>query len=406
MRDSSFSADQAGLAQGLAALLDRPKGDVAAALAALPESLPAAGQGEIQTLTQLAPLVLGGARHLGAETAFAHMDPPTPWIAWVATLWNASVNQNLLHPDVAPVARDLEARVVAWLAPWFGMDGGHLTPGSTIANFTALWAARELAAVDTVIASDTVHLSAAKAAHLLGLKYISVPTDRRGGLDAAELPGDLSRTALVLTAGTTSAGVIDDLGLIGRAAWTHVDAAWAGPLRLSPRYAGLLDGIEQADSVAVSPHKWFFQPKESGLILFRDSAAAHQAVSFNGAYLAVPNVGVLGSHGAAAVPLLATLLAWGHDGIAKRLDQTMALADDLAARLAADPRVELWRQPETAVILWRPMNGQSVDALRQQFPAGMSSATTVDGHLWVRHVAANPNADIEVIWAAIDAALG
>ena len=82
MRDSSFSADQAGLAQGLAALLDRPKGDVAAALAALPESLPAAGQGEIQTLTQLAPLVLGGARHLGAETAFAHMDPPTPWIAW------------------------------------------------------------------------------------------------------------------------------------------------------------------------------------------------------------------------------------------------------------------------------------------------------------------------------------
>jgi glutamate/tyrosine decarboxylase-like PLP-dependent enzyme len=106
------------------------------------------------------------------------------------------------------------------------------------------------------------------------------------------------------------------------------------------------------------------------------------------------------------VPLLATLLAWGHDGIAKRLDQTMALADDLAARLAADPRVELWRQPETAVILWRPMNGQSVDALRQQFPAGMSSATTVDGHLWVRHVAANPNADIEVIWAAIDTALG
>jgi L-2,4-diaminobutyrate decarboxylase len=71
------------------------------------------------------------------------------------------------------------------------------------------------------------------------------------------------------------------------------------------------------------------------LVLGIQTAAAHDAVSFGGAYLAVPNVGVLGSHGAAAVPLLATLLAWGQDGVAQRLDHSMALCDALYARLAA-----------------------------------------------------------------------
>jgi L-2,4-diaminobutyrate decarboxylase len=89
----------------------------------------------------------------------------------MATLWNASLNQNLLHPDVAPVARDIEAQVIGWLAPLFGMDGGHMTPGSTVGNLTALWAARELRGVKRVVASEGAHLSIGKAAHILGLAF-------------------------------------------------------------------------------------------------------------------------------------------------------------------------------------------------------------------------------------------
>jgi L-2,4-diaminobutyrate decarboxylase len=148
------------------------------------------------------------------------------------------------------------------------------------------------------------------------LRYRAIPTDHRGALIAELMPNDLSRVAVVLTAGTTSTGAIDPLNLAGYAAWTHVDAAWAGPLRLSA-HAGRLSGIERSDSVSVSAHKWFFQPKESALVLFRDTAAAHAAISFGGAYLAVPNVGVLGSHGATEVPLLATLLAWGRAGCSR-----------------------------------------------------------------------------------------
>jgi len=178
-----------------------------------------------------------------------------------------------------------------------------MTAGSTLANLTALWAARECAGVTEVIASDTAHLSIAKAAHILGLKLRQIPTTPTGALIQDALPSDLSRSALVLTAGTTSTGAIDPLAVAGSAAWTHVDAAWAGPMRLT-RLSDRLDGIEKADSVAVSAHKWFFQPKESALIFFKDVEKAQGVITMGGAYLAAPNVGILGSHGAMAIPLL------------------------------------------------------------------------------------------------------
>ena len=402
MTDPAFQADPDGLRRALDALL-APQSSESAQV--LPSALPEEGCGERAVLDHLAPVVLGGARRLGAPDALAHMDPPTPWIAWALTLWNASLNQNLLHPDVAPVARGLEARVVDWLAPAFGMVGGHMTPGSTLANLTALWAARELRGVRRVIASDAAHLSIAKSAHILGLDYEAARTDGTGRLDPTALPDDLSSTALVLTAGTTSAGAIDDLALAGRAAWTHVDAAWAGPLRFSRRHAACLDGIEQADSVAVSAHKWLFQPKESGLIFFRDNTAAEPAISSGGAYLAMPNVGLLGSHGAVAVPLLATLMAWGRVGLEARIDRTMETADGLWQRLNDHPAVELYGPQVSGVVLWRPNDSRSAQTVQEALPPGLASLTRVDGKDWLRHVAVNPNADLEVIWAAIEKAL-
>ena len=370
----------------------------------LPIELPQVGVGSTGALNSLAPSILGGAVRLGQATSFAHMDPPTPWITWAITLWNASLNQNLLHPATAPVARQLEGRVVAWLAPFFGMNGGHMTPGSTVANFTALWSARECAGITEVIASDGAHLSIAKAAHILGLKYLSVPIDANGSMDAARLPVNLSKSALVLTAGATSTGAIDPFDLAGRAAWTHVDAAWAGPLRMS-KHANLLAGIESADSVAVSAHKWLFQPKESALVLFRDTEKAHAAVSFGGAYLAAPNVGVLGSHGAAATALLATLLAWGREGVAQRIEHCMDLARCLRDFVVDDERLELYAEPQTGIVVWRPKDENLFDQILHQLPLGSTSITTIAGLKWFRNVAANPSADIELLIAAIQRVL-
>ncbi|HUH59911.1 MAG TPA: pyridoxal-dependent decarboxylase [Candidimonas sp.] len=395
--DTEFTADARALNHAVE-LLGRSYGGVIPR--ELPTRLPEKGLGSVPTLDLLAPIVLGAAARLDDPAAFAHMDPPTPWITWATSLWNAALNQNLLHPATAPAARDIENRVIEWLAPCFGMTGGHMTPGSTLANLTGLWAARECAGVDTVVASDAAHLSVKKAAHILGLRFTALPTDECGALLPQALPSDMRRTALVLTAGTTSTGAIDHLTLVGRAAWTHVDAAWAGPLQLSA-YADRLSGIEGADSVAVSAHKWLFQPKESALVLFRNAAQATEAVSFGGAYLAVPNVGLQGSHGAAAVPLLATLLAWGREGVAQRIQHCMKLAQEFADEIARDPRLELFAAPQAGIVVWRPRDDNAFDSYLRQLAASAVSTTTIAGRRWFRNVAANPNADVRRIAQAI-----
>ena len=391
MTDPSFGADREGLEAALGLLL-RELAEPSGAALDLPATLPQEGAGELDALARLAPAAIGGARRLGDPGFLAHMDPPTPWVTWAGVQWAAALNQNLLHLDSAPVARELEERVVAWLAPFFGMTGGHLVPGSSVANLTALWAARELRGVEEVVASEAAHVSVPKAAAILGLRY-----------RAADLrdPGSLARSALVLTAGTTVTGAVDPLHAGADAAWRHVDAAWAGPLRLSERHAVLLDGIETADSVAVSGHKWLFQPKESALILFADAGRAHQAISFGSGYLAQPNVGVLGSHGASALPLAATLLAWGRSGTAERIERCMDIAARLCKLIEADERLELCSGPETGVVVWGPLGDIDLDALRAGMERGFVSITELDGARRLRSVSANPMADPELVVAEV-----
>ena len=396
MADSSFEVNRAGLMRALDLLADQDR----PAPQALPAQILESGIGEDAALALLAPLVFDGATRLDLPHAFAHMDPPTPWVSWAATLWNARLNQNLLHPASAPFARAAERQAMAWLAPQFGMEGGHMTPGSTLANLTALWAAREITGARRVIASEAAHHSIAKAAKMLGLKFQSIPADQAQRLDMSKLPEDLSDAILVLTAGTTSAGAIDPLHLSGRAAWTHVDAAWAGPLVFSKNHAARLAGIAQADSVAVSAHKWLFQPKESALVFFRTEKRAHDAISFGGHYLAAPNIGILGSHGASAIPLLATLLAWGRTGLAERIDRCMAAAAYLADALTSNPGWLVFAEPETGVVLFRPTVADCDTALAR-LPAGLASTTQIGNQTWLRCVAANPNVDIAAVTDAV-----
>ena len=350
----------------------------------LPPSLPEVGIGADAALSAMFDDVLGQSRDLGAPGFFAHMDPPTPSITWAMHLWTASRNQNLLHPDTAPRARELERLAVDWIAPWFAMSGGHMTPGSTVANLTALWAARE-SGCRVVVSGTGAHLSVRKAAHLLGMEHRVI--------EDWSVADDLSSAVAVITAGTTSSGEIEPLDAGRNARWRHVDAAWSGPLRLSDRHRHLLDGIEDAHSVAISAHKWLFQPKESAFVLFADHEAAHQSISFEGAYLAVPNVGILGSHGAIAAPLLATLLAYGREGIAGMIERTMALIDELAELVDAHDDLESRSAPHSGVLCWRHKR-VSVDDIKRHLPDDvMVSSTTINGEPWLRSVAANPNAE-------------
>ena len=302
----------------------------------LPEVMPESGIEAKKMLDELASSVLETSAQLHHPGFMAHMDPPTPSVAWVASFWQAALNQNLLHPDVAPKARFLSERLVSWIAPFFGMDGGHFVPGSTVSNLTALWAAREIKGVKKVAASKMAHLSVRKAADILGLEYLAMDSDQLHQWHPAP-DSDWSDTAIFLTAGTVVTGAIDHLKSLPSAPWVHVDAAWAGPLRFSNQYASLLDGVENADSVGFSAHKWMYQPKGAALVLFRDSETAHQAMSYGGGYLSAPNIGLIGSAPASALPLAATLLHWGRSGLSDHLNADMKNGEKLVSLIEEHP---------------------------------------------------------------------
>jgi len=396
-QDKSFIPD-AGLEHAIDLLRHTPPEQVE-----LPVTFSEHGIGELETLDLLAPHVLGSATYLDSPNALAHMDPPTPWITWATTLWNSRLNQNLLHPATAPFAIKAERKVIEWLAPFFGMNGGHMCSGSSVANLTALWTARDTKQIEKIVASKAAHISIEKAARILGLPYEQIATKSVGQIDPEKL-GDISNACLVLTAGTTATGVIDSLELVGQAKWSHVDAAWAGPLRLSPDHADLLDGIEKADSIAVSAHKWFFQPKDSALIMFREPEMANPAISFGGGYLTAPNIGVQGSRGASAIPLLATMIAWGRKGISDRIDHAMSMAAMLAAELSKEDSIYLWAPPTTGVTVFRPLT-MTTDELYQRLPESMFSTCVLEDEKWLRSVAANPLADIDKIISVIQRAI-
>jgi L-2,4-diaminobutyrate decarboxylase len=364
-------------------------------------NFPVDGMDSSEVIDLLAPQILADAAKLGAPTSIAHMDPPTPTIAWAVSLWNAALNQNLLHPATAPFALEAEKTVIKWLAPLFGMTGGHMTSGSTVANLTALWAAREQANVEQIVMSDKAHLSLEKAANILGLPVLKIGTGSDGKLLVNKLPDDLSRSVLVLNAGMTSTGMIDPLEAIGIAKWTHVDGAWAAPM-IFTKYAERLKGIELADSISISAHKWLFQPKDSAMVLFRDNESASNSISFGADYLNEPNIGVLGSRGAKGVLLLATILSFGKRGLAQRIEGCVRNSEILSHFVANDMRLNLFANPETAVVVWRPSEPDYFDLVLNGLPEGSVSTTRLDGDLWFRNVFANPNADVETYLARLE----
>lgn len=214
----------------------------------------------------------------------------------------ASMNPNCWGGDHAAI--HVEHRVVRWLAEMLGYPPeaeGILVSGGSMANFTALAAARRAMTPGNVredglagsgrprlvvYASDQVHHCVDKAVDLLGigmrqLRKIETDEQFRMRVDlleravAADRRDGLAPAIVVGNAGTVNTGAIDPLQEIGdfcrrESLWFHVDGAYGAMARLSPRLAPLLAGMERADSIAADPHKWLYVPYEAGATLVRE----------------------------------------------------------------------------------------------------------------------------------------
>jgi aromatic-L-amino-acid/L-tryptophan decarboxylase len=268
--------------------------------------------------------------------------------------------------------------------------GGCFVSGGSAANLSALAVAREVAkrksAVPArrwraIVGSDA-HASVSNTLRLLEMDALVVPTsDHRLTGDAATAAiaadGDPeSLAAVVATAGTTNAGIIDDLAGLAcvaesRGLWLHVDGAYGGAGLFAPSVRAAYEGIERADSFVVDPHKWLFAPFDCAALLYREPALARSVHTQDAAYLDVIheqpgewNPSDYAYHltrRARGLPLWFSLCVHGVDAYSTAIESAIALSRQAAAEIAARDYLELIREPELSVVLFRRIGWQAAD---------------------------------------------
>lgn len=214
--------------------------------------------------------------------------------AAVADLISNVVNRYVGVWVAAPALAQLEAIVVRWFCEIVGFpqcSGGFLTSGGSLANWSAIVAARHCKLPEdflkgTIYTSNQTHHSIQKAAMMAGfprgnLRSIETDGEYRIQIDALrrqvkqDRESGLTPFAVVGHAGTTNTGAVDDLeGLADFAdeedLWFHIDAAYGGFFMLTDRGAQQMKGISRADSVTLDPHKGLFLPYGTGCLLARN----------------------------------------------------------------------------------------------------------------------------------------
>ncbi len=227
---------------------------------------------------------------------------------WLAGAWD----QNSVFYIVSPATARLEQVALGWLLDLFGLSpdcAGAFVTGATVANFTALAAARHAVLAHagwnveadglfgappvTVVVGEEAHVSLFKALGMLGFgrnRVLRVPVDGQGRMRFDRLP-ELSGPAIIcVQAGNVNSGAFDPISEIcGRAhqmgAWVHVDGAFGLWAAASPEYSHLTRGIEAADSWATDAHKWLNVPYDCGLAFVRDADALRAAMAVTAEYL-------------------------------------------------------------------------------------------------------------------------
>jgi glutamate/tyrosine decarboxylase-like PLP-dependent enzyme len=303
------------------------------------------------------------------------LKPPHPVarLAYALAMW---INPNNHALDGGRASSAMEKEAVAEIATMFGWTThlGHLCGGGTIANFEALWVARELRPGKAIVASSQAHYTHRRLSAVLGAEFREIPTDARGRMEVAALESMLASGAVgtvVATLGTTAAGTLDTLPAIValRERYEfrlHVDAAYGGYFdlasNLAPEARAAFDAIADADSIVVDPHKHGLQPYGCGCVLHRDPTVGrfyrHDSpyTYFTSDQLHLGEISLECSRpGAAAAALWTTmrLLPLEPGGeFARGLEAGREAALELHRAVSNDPRSWPLFEPELDIVVW------------------------------------------------------
>jgi glutamate decarboxylase len=351
--------------------------------------------------------------HTASPGFVGHMTSALPYFMLPLSRILTALNQNLVKVETSRAFTPMERQVLAMLhrliyngsddfyGQWIQNNRyalGAFCSGGTIANVTALWAARNrlcgpsgdfkgiareglfkaLEHLDcrglAVLVSRRGHYSLGKAVDLLGIgrdNLVAIDTDDNNRVDMARLREACARLrgegirplALVGIAGTTETGNVDPLEALADLAAElgchfHADAAWGGPTLFSERYRGLLRGIERADSVTIDAHKQLYVPMGAGMVLFKDPATL-SSIEHHAAYIIrrgsrdLGSRTLEGSRPGMAMLVHAGLSIIGRKGYELLIDQGIERARRFARRIDAHPDFELVSEPELNILTYR-----------------------------------------------------
>ena len=297
-----------------------------------------------------------------------------------------------LEASGAIAAENTVLRVIADEAGLPPSAGGCFVSGGSAGNLSALAVARETTKrrlgdeaagrrLRVVVGTDA-HSSIVNTLRLLEMDALVVETpDHRLTAEAVaaaldENPDVSDVAAVVCTSGTTNGGIIDDLAGVGEIAaqrgwWFHVDGAYGGSGIFARSLRDKYTGIEQADSFILDPHKWLFTPFDCCALIYRQPELARAVHTQDASYLDVIHV----SEGewnptdyahhltrrARGLPLWFSMAVYGLDAYREAIEAAVQLARDTADLIKTTPHLELIREPDLGVVLFRRVGWEPAD---------------------------------------------
>lgn len=285
----------------------------------------------------------------------------------------------------AVMAENQALRTMADIAGMPQSAGGTFVSGGSAGNLSALVVARDTARAQRkahgqplyplqVVVSDQAHSSIQNALNIVDMGAIVVPTAdgrmTRKDLELGLVGQDLSNVvAIIATAGTTNAGIIDQLDAAADVAekngwWFHVDGAYGGAGMLDPEKRTMYQGIERVDSLVMDPHKWWFAPFDSAALLYQDPHLAKGVHTQDASYLDVIHTSDLTEFNPSDLAYHLTRRARGMalwfslavNGLDAYRDAVVAgnqMARYAAEQIKANPNLELIHEPDLSVVLFR-----------------------------------------------------
>ena len=275
-----------------------------------------------------------------------------------------------------------ENQAIQWLIDLAGLPesaGGVFVQGGTIGNLSALVVARAEARKRqgnperwVIACSEEAHSSIVSAANVMDVDVLKVAVDKDGRLQGATVATAIDQLhattkkrvfAVVATSGTTNLGIIDDLKGIGSAAhdrdiWFHVDGAYGLAALCAPSVRPRFDGVEEADSFIVDPHKWLFAPFDACALVYRNPELAKQAHSQHASYLdtlkdenwSPSDYAIHLTRRTRGLPFWFSLAAHGTDAYTEAMEQTLTVAKQAADLVRNHPNLELLFEPELSIV--------------------------------------------------------